>query len=185
MIEECKRAGVAAVLFLVSAGVLSGSERGAVLSGSEEWEMAGINRENAAFHMQSEADRLMDSAQLEVCNNDSEPSARRAELLHATARLIEAGGLYGATVGNLDRAADNWEKSAAGYGKARQDDRAQASRDRAAQARVNALIACQLAAECYEKAAAIYVDSQVNQTARAARASEKAASWREKLAARK
>jgi len=179
-----KESGVAFLLGVLFALQVTGAERSAELDRAEEWELAGINRESAAAHMQSEADLLSEDADLKLRDREGIPTKRRAVLAAAASMCFRAGNLYGTAAGNLDHAAENWGKSAASFVKLELPERARIARERATHAQTGGTVACRLAAESYEKAAIIYADSLLNDSPQAAKANEKAAAWRENLATR-
>ena len=170
---------------IVAACMLLGVVLGDGLDGAEEWEKAGLNRESAAAYQQSEADLLIQLAQDAIRESAANQADRSMLLLRAANAHIKAGSLYGAAMGNLDKAAGNWNKAKSSFRSLKMNERLRNAGECEGAARGAAKDACESAAEAYENASGIYQEPALNQGDKAAAASERAAIWREKLATRK
>lgn len=153
---------------------------------AEEWEMAALNRDWAAATQEKQAEDLIGLADEFARKDVLNDTARRTDLNRAGDLQKAAGDLFGGAVGNYDKAVGNWRKAETMYARLseRKEERRNAAK-MAVRAAERALESCRRAAEAYELAAEAYGSENANQLTKAAGASEKAASWRERLAVRK
>ena len=149
-----------------------------------QWELAAIDRDAAAETQEVEASALLQKA----------TELRRAAFLYAEERVVnmsragaleaQAGDLFGRAFNNYDKSSANWNKAVSEYKRRDLGEKRADAAERYELAVARALGACQMAAESYEHAAEAYDADNARQPAACAAASEKAAEWREKLAAR-
>ena len=156
------------------------------LDKAEQWEKAALTRELAATTEQMHADDLLTKAQdLRQKSDTDTDSDRENDFLKVGEIERAAADLYVLSVANYDKAAANWTSAAEEYRKYKELERLRNARNRVDVATRNATYACSRAAEIYEIAANAFSLENANDPPRTGQALEKAATWRENLAARK
>jgi len=170
---------------LVSRGELSDEVKKQALDRIMEWERAALNRELAATTQQLQAEEMLKEATALRFKEFLTLDERRANMKKAGDKEKSAGDRAGAACGNFDRAAANWNTVAREYEKLEDKKNRTDALVMSRLARERAFSCGEIAASAYELAAEAYMENNANRPANAAAASERAASWREKLAGRR
>lgn len=173
------------VFFAVGVTGAQGSEDNRTREKIIEWEKAALNREYAAETQVQQASDLLDLAR-EYRNADyTRDQEFRENFKQAGNAEKKAADLAGSACGNFDKAANNWDTVADECQELNDVEGVRRAREMATAAKEDAVRACAMAADAYEMAAQACGTDFADEPTRGAAASEKAATWREKLAKRR
>jgi len=172
------------ILWLAAAALCADDPKDERFEKAEQWKMAAQNREMAAATQQDQAESLLQTAESFRKKEYLKESERRAWFDKAGDMEKTAGDLLGAAFMNLDKAIANWQSVAELYKTLGEKEREAEARLNFEAARRAAIEACAAAGDAYERAADAYSPANAAQPMKEAQASERAAQFREMLAAR-
>jgi len=150
-----------------------------------EWEKAALNREIAAMTQLNQAEELLETGREHRAEEYLLDTEMKANFKKAGDSEKQAGDRAGAACANFDLAAKNWVTVAEQCAKVEDADSEKSAKAMAEAATEHAGRACAVAADAYELAADAYGADYADEPQKGAAASEKAATWREKMAGRK
>ena len=173
------------VSVLLSAGALSARADDSTDTHDSivQFERAAMNREWAAYAQLEQAHQGEKKAKRLVDGPFEDNKQRRVVLLKAGNTYLGAARAYGRALGNFDHAATNYAKIVALYAKIGDRDGQAAAQELVKRAKSEGTETCRQAANACEAAAAVF-NGEADDLGRAAGATQAAAQWWEKLAAR-
>jgi len=150
---------------------------------AEEWKNAAFSRDTAGLAQQAQAERNLAIAQALRGNQANDKNQNRGAIFVKAGDAERAAGeLHGLAIANYEKATENWTRAAGEYRKLTATDKALKALQNAASAKANAKEACRKAAEAFELSADAYSEENGNRLDQMGLVSERAATFRERLA---